>query len=83
MKEGITGTAEVEEISIESGTPCDGKGVGEIQWPQNFVIASLRRGNQILIPKGDTILFSGDSLTVVGESDSILEARRICEKNKQ
>ena len=76
LKEGITGAAEVEEISIETGAICDGRNIGELSWPQNFVIASLRRGAQIIIPKGDTTLYSGDMLTVVGDVDSILEAKK-------
>jgi len=80
LKEGITGTAEVEEISIETGAICDGRNIGEISWPQNFVIASLRRGAQIIIPKGDTMLHSGDMLTVVGEIGSIYKARQLCQK---
>jgi Trk K+ transport system NAD-binding subunit len=51
--------------------------VGEIPWPHHFVIASLRRGTQVIIPKGDTVLYTEDNLTVVGEAASILEARKL------
>jgi monovalent cation:H+ antiporter, CPA1 family len=80
LKNGITGTAQVEEIIIESGSACDGKHVRDIPWPEGFVIASLRRGSQVLIPKGDTDLIGGDHITVVGEGHTIIEARRFCQK---
>ena len=81
LKEGITGTAQVEEIPIESGSACDGQQVKKILWPEHFVIASLRRGTQVLIPKGDSTLQAGDMLTVVGESKTLAEARRFCQKD--
>lgn len=80
LKEGITGTALVEEIPIEQGAACDGQQVKDIAWPAHFVIVSLRRGSQVLIPKGGTILYAGDILTAVGESPAIREARRLCQK---
>ncbi len=80
LKNGITGTPLVEEITIESGSACYGKQVKDITWPDGFVIASLRRGTQVLIPKGDTNLSVGDILTVVGEASTIKEARWFCQK---
>jgi CPA1 family monovalent cation:H+ antiporter len=82
LKDGITGTALVEEIAIESGSACEGQQVKDVPWPEHFVIASLRRGTQGLIPKGDTDLRVGDILTVVGEAATIHEARRFCQKGR-
>ncbi len=79
LKEGISGTALVEEIPIEQGAACDRQQVKDIAWPAHFVIVSLRRGSQVLIPKGGTILYAGDILTAVGESPAIREARRLCQ----
>jgi hypothetical protein len=42
LKEGISGTALVEDISIEPGSTSDAKLVTDIAWPDHFVIASLR-----------------------------------------
>ena len=80
LKDGLSGNAEVEEIRVEAETFCDGIQVKDVPWPEHFVIASLRRGTQVLIPKGDTVLCEGDILTVVGEDASLREARRLCQK---
>ncbi|MBE3142393.1 MAG: TrkA C-terminal domain-containing protein, partial [Planctomycetes bacterium] len=82
LKDGITGNADVEEIRIESGATCDGRQVKDVSWPEHFVIASLRRDTQVLIPKGDTVLCEGDILTVVGEVATIHEAQRLCQKDQ-
>ncbi|MHB8133118.1 MAG: Na+/H+ antiporter [Anaerolineaceae bacterium] len=78
LKEGLSGITEVEDIQIAANSTVDGKQVKEIQWPDHFVIARLRRGNLVIIPKGDTILLSGDLLTVVAEGESIQKARQLC-----
>ncbi len=80
LGEGIGRSAQVEELLIEPGSICHGKVVKEIRWPEHFVIASLRREDgELLIPKGDTPLASGDRLTVVGDAASIRAARSLCQ----
>jgi len=81
LKSGISGTAEVAEIVVQPGAACDTKLVKEIHWPQHFVIASLRRGTQIIIPKGDTTLYAGDILTAVGDEAALRQGRLFCQKD--
>jgi CIC family chloride channel protein len=68
----------VEEITIRPGAPCAGHEVGEITWPRNCVIASIRRGRQVLIPHGDTVLQAGDVLVTVVEGGANKEVERLC-----
>jgi NhaP-type Na+/H+ and K+/H+ antiporter len=82
LKEGLSGSAEVEEIQIEAGAACDGKPVKDVLWPKHFVIASLRRGTQVIIPKGNTILWAGDTITVIGDASTLMAARRFCSKDQ-
>ena len=80
LNEGLSGSATVSDIVVESGAACDGQQVMDIQWPKHFVIASIKRGNQVIIPKGNTIILANDYLTMVGENSSIEAARQYCEK---
>lgn len=80
LKEGVTGTAQVEEITVQHGAACDRQRVKDLPWPEHFVIASLRRGAQVIIPRGSTHLCAGDILTVVGEADAIHAAQFLCRK---
>jgi CIC family chloride channel protein len=75
---GVISEAQVEEIPVESGAYCIDKRVKEISWPKDCVIATVRRGRQVLIPHGDTILQSGDVLAVVAEGDALQVVREIC-----
>ncbi len=71
------GRVDVQEIVVEAGAPCDGKRVREVVWPQNAVIASLRRGDQMLIARGDTTLHTGDILMMIADDAAISEVQRI------
>ena len=80
LKNSLEDSAKVEQILIEAGSVCDEQQVKDIPWPQRFVIASLRRGNRVMIPKGDALMKAGDILMVVGEEEDIEEARFFCVK---
>jgi Trk K+ transport system NAD-binding subunit len=72
--------ARIDDYLIEPETFCDGMQVNDGSWPDHFVIASLRRGTQVLIPRGNAVLCEGDVLTVVGEAAALNGARRLCMK---
>ncbi|PKO05374.1 MAG: Na+/H+ antiporter [Chloroflexi bacterium HGW-Chloroflexi-3] len=83
LNEGLSGSATVSEVVVDTGAICDGRQVMDTQWPKHFVIASIKRGNQVIIPKGNTVLLANDLLTMVGENASIEEARQFCEKTAE
>lgn len=59
------------EVTIQPGAICAGKPMKEVPWPRDSIVASLRRGQQVLIPHGDTIILPGDVLAVVADDESI------------
>ena len=50
-----------------------GKPLREVKLPVNCLIAIIRRGKEIIVPKGDTVLEHNDRITVLGEPSSIHE----------
>ena len=75
---GVVSGTNVEEIRVESGAPCMGRPVRDINWPRGCLIAAVRRRNRVLIPRGDTVLLPGDVLTVVAEEEIPAEVHRLC-----
>ena len=71
------GRVDVQELLIEKGSLCDGKRVREVGWPQNAVIASLRRHDQMLIARGETILLAGDVLMLIADEAALSEIQRL------
>lgn len=69
---------EVSDVIVESGGLVVGKRMKEIPFPVDCVIASVRRGGQVFIPRGETILRAGDVLVVVAEGAARDEVLRLC-----
>jgi CPA1 family monovalent cation:H+ antiporter len=65
----------LKELVVESGSNCEGKQIRHIAWPDNFVIAGIRRDHRTVVPRGDTILNAGDVLITVAEEKAFQEAQ--------
>ncbi len=68
----------VERVTVESGSPCANKHIREVVWPRESIIATVRRGREIFIPDGDTILKVGDVLVVVADIEIREQVQRLC-----
>lgn len=68
----------VSEVVIQPGALCEGKRVREIAWPDGCVLASLRRGSQIIVPQGETVLKSGDVLAAVSQENDRAALIELC-----
>ena len=66
------------EITVEPGAPCAGQLMKSVSWPHDCVIASLRRGREVIIPRGDTLLKEGDVLVAVIDDKIRDEVIRLC-----
>ncbi len=49
----------------------------QLELPGDLLVLAIRRGNELLVPQGDTRLESGDRLTLVGSVESVEKARRL------
>jgi CIC family chloride channel protein len=75
---GALSSVQVEEVVIEVNAPCADRRVSEVKWPRDSVIATLRRGQRVIIPHGDTILKAGDVLVVAAEGEARDVVRQLC-----
>ena len=62
---GTKGERTTFEVPIMVDSPLVEKAIRDIEWPQQMIIATVRRGAKEIIARGDTILRSGDILIVV------------------
>jgi Trk K+ transport system NAD-binding subunit len=54
--------------------------LGEIQFPSDWIIASVQRGRKVLIPHGSTRLNAGDVIIAVAGEDARAEFARLCRR---
>ncbi len=79
IKLGAASGAEVFEYTVKSGSEADGKAMAEIDWPKDSLVASVRRGWSLIIPRGDTVLLKGDRLAIVAHPKDLERVRGIIE----
>lgn len=58
-----------------SGADLIGLMLREISMPDGTLVAMIRRKNEQIIPKGDTVLQDGDRLTVIGRPEGVRTLR--------
>jgi amino acid transporter/mannitol/fructose-specific phosphotransferase system IIA component (Ntr-type) len=49
--------------------------VSEVSLPDGALIATIRRGDDLIVPGGDTTLLEGDRLTMIGQPEAIKSLR--------
>ena len=54
----------LEEIAVTSGNSWCDKTIRELNLPQNLIIALVKRGEENIIPVGDTLIMDGDVVVV-------------------
>jgi APA family basic amino acid/polyamine antiporter len=83
LKEALLRGERYLTLLVRAGDPSEqmiGRPVRELSIPQGCLITWLRRGSEVLIPRGSTVIEEGDRLTVIGEPADIEEfARRFVE----
>ena len=50
-----------------------GKALRDVTFPDGSLVAMLRRGDDVIVPRGRTVLEENDRLTIIGEPDAIEE----------
>jgi CIC family chloride channel protein len=62
---GVTAGVEVVECEVEAGSVLAGRTLSEIEWPEDSLVAGIRRGGRLIIPHGNTMMEVGDQMSVV------------------
>jgi subfamily B ATP-binding cassette protein MsbA len=63
------------EIRLEPDSPAVGHAVRELALPQECILVSIRRGERALVPRGDTVLESGDRIFALARPESAMGLR--------
>ncbi len=68
------GKLAIVRVDLPKDSPVIDKQVKDVQWPENSVLLSVVRQDDVIVPKGDTILMAGDdviALTMVGNESQL------------
>ncbi len=56
---------EVFTLAIADGALADKREVCDVLWPAGAWVKEIRRGEEVILPDGQTVLYGGDVLTIV------------------
>jgi CIC family chloride channel protein len=79
---GAVAGVDVLEVTIEADSHCVGRSISQIAWPPDCIIATIRRGRQIMVPRGTTVLAGGDVLAIVAEGPARAAVLTLCQLKK-
>jgi trk system potassium uptake protein TrkA len=71
------GEAEVIEAQVLGTSAIAGRAVRETDLPEASLIGLIRKGDKVVVPKGDTRLAEGDVLTIFAMRDQVAEVERL------
>jgi len=69
------GKLAIVRVDLSQDSPVINKEVKDIVLPQDSVLVSILRGEEVVVPKGNTVLQAGDdiiALTIVGNESQLL-----------
>ncbi|WP_088227989.1 ClC family H(+)/Cl(-) exchange transporter [Desulfosporosinus sp. FKB] len=64
-------TKSILEFAVCMGSMLDGKQIKEIKWPAHCLLVAVKRGEEEIIPKGDTVIYPGDYLVILTNDDKV------------
>lgn len=71
------GDVSLFEMEIPQDYVYDGKMLMELKIPSLFNIVSITRGESLIIPRGQSMLRSGDKLLIISDSTAIKEIKSV------
>ena len=71
--------AEVIEFEVEPGSRVAGKTLEEIDFPDESLVGSITRGDEVFVPLGEATLWSGDRVTVLARPDAVEAVEKLFE----
>ncbi|MGM0123132.1 voltage-gated chloride channel family protein [Enterococcus sp. AZ194] len=79
----ISGRKTILEFPVHAESSFDEQMVRDIQWPDEMLLTSIRRGESEILTHGDTIIHSGDTLIILTDEAITQKVRmelRQCEQ---
>ena len=69
--EGMIGKKTLIEISVQIYSELDCKEIKDIDWPEDCLVVSIRRGEKEILPKGNTKIYAGDLLAIMTNEEQV------------
>lgn len=68
---------DVLTVTVYAGSQLDGTKIADFKWPIACIVTNIYRGEQQLIPNGQTVIQAGDTLVITAQVDQQQRLQRI------
>jgi trk system potassium uptake protein len=72
------GVYSIAEVKVAEQAIAAGRPVRELAIPEKSVLIAITRGDKVIIPRGDTVVLSGDQILVLADAESKIGINRLC-----
>ncbi|MBQ7318353.1 MAG: ClC family H(+)/Cl(-) exchange transporter, partial [Phascolarctobacterium sp.] len=72
----------ITELAVCSGSPIENKLVKEIKWPPNTLLVDIKRGEEQLVPAGDTKIMAGDFIYVLSYNENVVQLQKLASEKE-
>lgn len=79
----LDGKAEALEFYISDSSPVKDKAISELCLKENVLIACINRNQKIIVPRGNDVIMSGDTVIVVTTKSGMTDIGDILEQRKR
>ena len=69
----VTGGVQLFKADVEAESPVDGVALKSAGLPPGVIVAAVERAGRFLLPRGDTIVYAGDVVTLLA-TESLVDA---------
>lgn len=71
------GKVQLTTFTLDEKSKFAGKALRDCKLPPKVLVTVKSRGNEVVIPNGDTVFEPGDKLTIMGVAEDLPEAQRL------
>jgi len=71
------GRVRLSEVTLADESPADGREVQDLGLPRDSTVVAILRQDRVVVPRGDTVLHSGDEVLVLVSNESEDDVRQI------
>jgi trk system potassium uptake protein TrkA len=74
------GDIEIVELSVNGDSNIHGKALKDVRLPRGALVASILRGEKVIVPKGDSVVRSGDSVILIASAELLDAVQKLFRK---
>ena len=67
------GRARLSEATLPEGSPAAGRDIAELALPRDSTVVAVVRGQHVIVPRGDTVLRTGDEVLILTSPEAEAE----------